>query len=81
MAPHGSHNQTSCAQAEREAAAAQALETLEGLWSALDVATDDIDRQIFLRLLTGPARLHAQSLSKVGSREFQRHQHRTMRLT
>ena len=53
------------AQAEREAAAAHARETLEGLWSALDVAADDIDRQIFQRLLTGPARLHAQSLAKV----------------
>ncbi|KAK9845994.1 hypothetical protein WJX81_007981 [Elliptochloris bilobata] len=50
--------------AEREGAATQALETLEGLWTALDVATDDIDRQIFLRLLSGPVRLHAQSLAK-----------------
>ena len=71
LAPHNLHDATSCAQAEREAAAAQARETLEGLWSALDVAADDIDRQIFLRLLTGPARLHAQSLSKVGSQESQ----------
>lgn len=52
-------------QAERESASAEALETLEGLWSALDVAADDIDRQIFVRLLTGPACLHAQSLAKV----------------
>ena len=65
-----SHNPSPGAQAEREAAAAQARETLQGLWTALDVVADDIDRQIFLRLLTGPARLHAQSLSKVGSEEL-----------
>jgi len=52
-------------QVERSAAAAGVLETLEGLWDALDVAEDDIDRQIFLRLLSGPARLHTQSLAKV----------------
>lgn len=39
------------------------------------MAADDIDRQIFLRLLTGPARLHAQSLSKV--RSWAAHQHMT----
>jgi len=53
------------AQVERGAAAAGVLETLEGLWDALDVAEDDIDRQIFLRLLSGPAHLHTQSLAKV----------------
>ena len=35
------------------------------LWEALEVEQEDVDRGIFTRLMSGPARLHGKSIQKV----------------
>lgn len=38
---------------------------LSSLWEALEVEQEDVDRGIFVRLMSGPARLHGKSIQKV----------------
>ncbi len=38
---------------------------LSSLWEALEVEQEDVDRGIFARLMSGPARLHGKSIQKV----------------
>lgn len=38
---------------------------LNSLWEALEVEQEDVDRGIFVRLMSGPARLHGKSIQKV----------------
>lgn len=40
---------------------------LNSLWEALEVEQEDVDRGIFVRLMSGPARLHGKSIQKVCS--------------
>ena len=40
------------------------MNTLHSLWDALDVQVDDVDRELFGRLMHGPSRLHQSSLDK-----------------
>ena len=41
------------------------LATLDSLWDALDTPQDDLDRELFARLMSGPARLHQATMDKV----------------
>ena len=40
------------------------MNTLHSLWDALDVPVDDVDRELFGRLMHGPSRLYQSSLDK-----------------
>ncbi|KAK9803571.1 hypothetical protein WJX72_001222 [[Myrmecia] bisecta] len=57
-------NQLHDLKARREERAGELMGVLESLWTALDVAEDDVDRAIFARLMAGPARLHGKSIEK-----------------
>lgn len=41
------------------------LHTLNSLWDALNVPQDDVDRELFGRLMSGPSRLHQSAIDQV----------------
>lgn len=49
----------------REQRAEELMGVLNSLWEALEVEQEDVDRGIFVRLMSGPARLHGKSIQKV----------------
>lgn len=49
----------------REQRAEELMGVLSSLWEALEVEQEDVDRGIFARLMSGPARLHGKSIQKV----------------
>ena len=49
----------------REQRAGELMGVLSSLWEALEVEQEDVDRGIFTRLMSGPARLHGKSIQKV----------------
>ena len=49
----------------REQRAQELMGVLCSLWEALEVEQEDVDRGIFTRLMSGPARLHGKSIQKV----------------
>lgn len=49
----------------REQRAEELMGVLSSLWEALEVEQEDVDRGIFVRLMSGPARLHGKSIQKV----------------
>ncbi|KAL3159772.1 hypothetical protein ABBQ38_010177 [Trebouxia sp. C0009 RCD-2024] len=48
----------------REQRAEELMGVLSSLWEALEVEKEDVDRGIFVRLMSGPARLHGKSIQK-----------------
>eukprot|EP01026_Neomeris_dumetosa_P083825 TRINITY_DN976_c0_g1_i10.p1 TRINITY_DN976_c0_g1~~TRINITY_DN976_c0_g1_i10.p1 ORF type:complete len:729 (-),score=102.40 TRINITY_DN976_c0_g1_i10:109-2295(-) len=48
----------------KEERANQMLDMLNGLWSALEIPETDVDRTIFVKLLTGAAKLHDKTIEK-----------------
>ncbi|DBB10062.1 hypothetical protein WJX82_001864 [Trebouxia sp. C0006] len=48
----------------REQRAEELMGVLSSLWEALEVEQEDVDRGIFARLMSGPARLHGKSIQK-----------------
>ena len=51
----------------REQRAEELMGVLNSLWEALEVEQEDVDRGIFVRLMSGPARLHGKSIQKVAT--------------
>ena len=51
----------------REQRAEELMGVLNSLWEALEVEQEDVDRGIFVRLMSGPARLHGKSIQKVST--------------
>lgn len=49
----------------REQRAEELMGVLNSLWEALEVEQEDVDRGIFIRLMSGPACLHGKSIQKV----------------
>lgn len=49
----------------REQRAEELMGVLNSLWEALEVEQEDVDRGIFVRLMSGPACLHGKSIQKV----------------